>query len=137
MNIHCCGCAKPVEARLTDGSEVYPHRKDLHNLPFWKCDQCNNYVGCHHKTKNRTQPLGVIPTPELRTLRNKIHQKIDVLWREGSIPRKKVYAAMSEAIGKSFHSATLSSVKDAEKVLEIATKPFNEWLSNNALKEIQ
>ena len=27
--IRCCGCGDKVQARLTDGSEIYPHRKDL------------------------------------------------------------------------------------------------------------
>jgi hypothetical protein len=42
--IHCSGCKGPVNARLTDGAEIYPHRQDLHRLPFWRCDSCGNYV---------------------------------------------------------------------------------------------
>ena len=57
-SIFCCGCQRKVDARLTNGEEMYPHRYDLANLPFWKCDVCQNFVGCHHKTKNRTKPLG-------------------------------------------------------------------------------
>ena len=83
MNIRCCGCQKKVEARLTDGSEIYPHRKDLYSLPFWKCDVCGNFVGCHHKTKNRTRPLGCIPTPEIKNARKHIHAILDPLWQSG------------------------------------------------------
>ena len=44
--ILCCGCGgEKVQARLTHGSEIYPHRKDLYSLPFWKCDACGNFVG--------------------------------------------------------------------------------------------
>ncbi|NTG07102.1 hypothetical protein [Rhizobium rhizogenes] len=56
--LFCCGCQAEVSARLTDGKEIYPHRRDLHDLPFWKCDACKNFVGCHHKTANHTKPLG-------------------------------------------------------------------------------
>lgn len=49
--IHCCGCGETVTARLTDGREIYPHRQDLSGLPFWKCDTCGNYVGCHREIK--------------------------------------------------------------------------------------
>jgi len=75
--IYCCGCLIKVNARLTDGSEIYPHRKDLSSLPFWVCDKCGNYVGCHHKTSNRTAPLGCIPTSEIRAARNRIHKMLD------------------------------------------------------------
>lgn len=77
--IYCCGCEKKVPARLTDGAEIYPHRHDLSGLPFWKCDTCGNFVGCHHKTKNRTRPLGCIPTPEIKEARKRIHSLLDPL----------------------------------------------------------
>ena len=81
MDIYCCGCNKDTAARLTNGEEIYPHRKDLYSLPFWKCDQCGNYVGCHHKTKNQTKPLGCIPTQEIKNIRKKIHTVLDPLWK--------------------------------------------------------
>lgn len=37
MLIFCCGCQKEVDALLTSGAEIYPHRCDLKDLPFWKC----------------------------------------------------------------------------------------------------
>lgn len=57
MTIFCNECGKDVECRLTNGSEIYPHRGDLKDLPFWIHDVCGNYVGCHHKTDNPTTPL--------------------------------------------------------------------------------
>ena len=79
--IYCCGCGCDVQARLTNGKEIYPHRMDLDEVPFWKCDKCGNYVGCHHKTKQRTSPTGCIPTSEIRALRVQIHNIIDPLWK--------------------------------------------------------
>lgn len=80
-SIYCCGCDRDVEARLTDGAEVYPHRPDLAGLPFWMCDTCGNYVGCHHKTEDRTRPLGKIPSAEIRKARQHCHRVVDPLWK--------------------------------------------------------
>ena len=77
--IYCCGCATDVNANLKSGKDIYPHRADLHSLPFWMCPTCKNFVGCHHKTRNRTAPLGCIPTTELKNARRHLHALIDPL----------------------------------------------------------
>lgn len=112
----CCGCGVEVQARLTDGREVYPHRSDLAGLPFWKCDACGNHVGCHHKTKERTRPLGNIPTPELRNARSHIHRILDPIWKQGRMPRGKLYAVLSDKIGRQYHTAEIRSVEEARAV---------------------
>jgi hypothetical protein len=122
--IYCCGCEHKVNARLTDGAEVYPHRNDLKHLPFWKCDACGNYVGCHHKTKNRTQPLGNIPTPELRNARNHIHKLLDPLWQSGSYKRKSLYCELSEAIGWKYHTAKIKSLEEAREVYKLIKRTY-------------
>lgn len=118
--IFCVGCADRVQARLTDGSEIYPHRQDLFDLPFWKCDKCNNYVGCHHKTKARTKPLGNIPTPKMRNARKHIHAIIDPIWQSGKMSRKEVYEEISELRGRPFHTANLKTIEDARDVYRFA-----------------
>ena len=110
LGIYCSGCGDIVAARLTDGAEVYPHRTDLHDLPFWVCDACKNYVGCHHKTKNRTRPLGVISTPELRDARRHIHSALDPLWKEGFMERKSTYKYLSKALGREYHTGELKDI---------------------------
>ena len=117
--LRCCGCQKKVDARLTDGSEIYPHRQDLHELPFWKCDGCGNFVGCHHKTKNRTHPLGCIPTPEIKNARQHIHKLLDPLWQSGKFKRGKLYRMISEKIGWKYHTANIRSVKEAREIYRI------------------
>ena len=117
--IYCCGCGAKVEARLTDGAEIYPHRQDLHALPFWKCDQCGNFVGCHHKTKDRTRPLGCIPTPEIKNARKEIHKILDPIWQSGEMSRKDVYAQLSGALGWKYHTANIRSVDEARHVYRI------------------
>lgn len=119
MEIYCCGCNGNVDARLTDGREIYPHRPDLFILPFWRCDECGNYVGCHHKTANPTKPLGIIPTPALKAARQSIHACLDPLWKGGKIGRKKLYAKISNKIGKEYHTAELRTISEAMAVRKI------------------
>lgn len=119
MTIYCCACEHDVEARLTDGVEIYPHRPDLSDLPFWKCDTCGNYTGCHHKTTNRTAPLGCIPSPQIKTLRILIHGVLDPIWKSGRMTRIAAYAAISERVGWRYHTAKIRTVDEARTVLAI------------------
>lgn len=119
MNIYCCGCEKEISARLTYGHETYPHRKDLYSLPFWKCDSCNNFVGCHHKTKQGTKPLGCIPTPEIKNARQHIHKILDPLWqnvKRKNAARDRIYKQLSKELGWKYHTAELRSLEEARKV---------------------
>jgi len=120
MKIYCCGCSQDINARLTSGGEVYPHRRDLATLPFWKCDTCGNHVGCHYKTSNPTQPLGVISTPEIRAARRHIHRLFDEILAEGTITKAELYMAISERIGDHYHTGNIKSVSDARNIYRIA-----------------
>ncbi len=116
MRIYCCGCKGEVEARLTNGEEIYPPRKNLHTLPFWKCDACGNYVGCHHKTADRTKPLGVIPTEEIRKARSQIHNLIDPLWKSRKIKRGTLYKILSEKLGREYHTGDVRSMEEVSLI---------------------
>lgn len=122
QRIYCCGCGHEVDARLTDGGEIYPHRPDLHPLPFWKCDVCGNHVGCHHKTRQRTAPLGCIPTPALKEARRHLHLLIDPLWQSGRIGRRELYAAISQELGWDYHTAQTRTVEEARAAYRAALK---------------
>lgn len=117
--IFCCSCNNNVNARLTNGAEVYPLRDDLHHLPFWKCDKCNNFVGCHHKTKNNTKPLGNIPSPQLKKARQKIHELLDPLWKSKKINRSKLYKRISSYCGYKYHTAEIKTIIEARKIYKI------------------
>lgn len=118
--ILCCGCGEDIQARLTSGREIYPHRPDLHRLPFWMCDACGNYVGCHHKTKDRLRPLGNIPTPKLRSARNSIHRILDPIWKEGHMKRGRVYRLLSERLGiPGYHTGEIRTIEEARQVYRI------------------
>jgi hypothetical protein len=129
--IHCCTCNKEVTARLTTGEEIYPHRTDLHNLPFWKCDCCGNYVGCHHKTKDRTKPLGVIPSAEVKNARLHLHELIDPLWNKGLFNRKELYKEISTRLGYEYHTAMIKSVEEARVVYKTILGIKKELLSKH------
>lgn len=128
MKIYCTGCSKEVEARLTDGREMYPHREDLYSLPFWKCDTCGAFVGCHHKTEDRTKPLGVLATQEIKNARKRIHAVLDPLWQSGRIARGKAYAYITHRFGRTYHSADIRSKEEGAQVYEIVSTLSKELL---------
>lgn len=122
MTIYCCQCGGDVSARLSDGGEVYPHRKDLCSIPFWICDTCGNFVGCHHKTKNRTQPLGCIPNQEIRNARKHLHSIIDPIWQSGKMTRSAIYKAISNEIGWNYHTAKTRTIEECKAAYRAAIK---------------
>lgn len=122
--IFCCCCKQDVPARLTDGIEIYPHRTDLFRHPFWICDACGNFVGCHWRSTAPTKPLGVIATPAIKHVRKRIHRILDPLWDSGAPPirkkkRRKVYAALSALIGYEYHTANIRSVEEGQRIYNL------------------
>ena len=105
--IWCCGCDQDVNARFTDGAEVYGSDTPWANKKFYVCDGCDNYVGCHPGGAGKRDdiPLGVIPTPELRDARQHIHRLLDPLWKGGGRSRGRIYALVSKKLGKRYHTA--------------------------------
>jgi len=130
MKFYCVKCEKEIIARLTDGEEIYSHRPDLYDLPFWVCDGCKNYIGCHHKTKNRTQPLGRnIPTKELRNARQQIHKILDPIWKSKKMKRKKLYNLIAEKMGrKKYHTGDMYSMNEARKVYQVVAEINNSLI---------
>lgn len=126
MKLWCCQCQIDVDARLTNGREVYPHRPDLHDLPRWKCDGCGNSVGTHHKTKDRTRPLGNIPSDELRKARQHIHALIDPAWKSKRISRGRLYGHLSKALGYEYHTGEIKTIDEARKVYALARDYLRE-----------
>lgn len=112
-------------ARLTDGTEIYPHRPDLSALPFWRCDACGNFVGCHHKTPNRTQPLGNIPTKEIKEARKHIHRILDPLWMKAPDPkakRREIYAYLSRHLGYQYDTGEIREIDEARTVYTLVKR---------------
>lgn len=116
MKIFCCNCSDEVEARLTTGKEIYPHRRDLYKKNIWKCDQCGGYVGCHDKSNEPTKPLGVIPNEEIKKARIHLHSLIDPPWRNKKVKRGKIYAMISKELGYNYHTAEVKCIKEARRI---------------------
>lgn len=70
---------------IITGDKIYPHRKDLHDLYFYQCNICENYISTHKKTK---EPMGYICNPKTRQLRIMAHELFDVLWKKKMIVSK-------------------------------------------------
>lgn len=127
--IYCCGCLKDVDAALTSGQGAYPDvneemQRKIWHLPFWKCPTCKNFVGCHHKTKDSTRPLGCIPTPEIKNARQHIHKLIDPLWQNHNEPfraRGWIYRWLAHKMGiEQYHTAEIRSLEEARKIYAFA-----------------
>jgi hypothetical protein len=117
----CPTCKTP--ARLTDGAEIYKHRKDLRWMKFWKCDSCGAYCGCHPGT---TKPLGVPAGPDLRRARALLHAKrIDPLWRGARVQgaRSQVYAYLAAQLGIASRAchAGLFDIEQCRKAWRVLT----------------
>lgn len=130
MQIYCTGCETEVEARLTNGKERYPHRQDLYELPFWKCDTCGAYVGCHHKTAKPTTPLGYLATPAILDARKKIHALLDPLWKSGKIKRGQAYSHVGNRLGYPYHNGEIKTLEEARKIYKII-KELNDTLEGS------
>ena len=123
MLIYCCKCNREVNAELTKGNIIYPHRPDLYSKNFYTCPHCKNYVGCHPGT---TRPLGVIPTPEIRIARHRLHVFMDPLWRNKQISRMKLYKLISKELGYTFHVGNIKSVSDCFMIYDIVERIKND-----------
>lgn len=78
-DINCPYCGEP--AKLVTGKTIYPHRRDLHDKPFYECAECGAYVGCHPGT---TDPIGTLANARTRRARTLAHAAFDPLWRDKS-----------------------------------------------------
>lgn len=131
--IYCCTCKTDVIARATNGAETYPAREDLHDLKFFVCDKCLNFVGCH---KNDGNPLGVIPTKDFKMKRRQIHTFIDDLWKNENNTkdaRDKVYRAMRHLmkLNRPYHTADLRTEEEHSLALKSAQYLFHNFKYGN------
>lgn len=123
MSVYCQYCNKP--ATLVPGNVIYPHRRDLSDLKFWNCSDCNAYVGTHKNSKNNA-PLGTLANAQLRRMRNLAHAAFDPIWKSGRLSRGKAYQSLGYHLGitdisKKCHIA-LFNEEQCKKVIEVSEK---------------
>ncbi len=114
--IFCACCVRKRKVRLTLGTEVYPKYISLHSKPYWICDECNNFVGCH---PNTIKPLGCIATKHLRQARAEIHGILDPIWQSGTMSRSRIYKELSNKLGWKYHTASIRNITEAKQVINI------------------
>ena len=130
MEVKCLNCGGIVTAELKHGDEIYKGRKDLHDKLFWQCKFCGGYVGTHPHTIN---PLGSIPTEDVRRMRLKVHSLIDPLWKGGYISRGEIYKRLSSAVGHQFHNGTSESVDELKIAYREGEKIKEELFGKNGI----
>ena len=119
----CLHCSK--QAVLTDGKEVYPHRKDLWQKRIWICRACNATCGCH---PGSVVPLGYPADKQTRNARMRLHnERLDPLWKQARKGEKKrartaVYKLLSERMdldSKDTHTGmfTIEQCREAWRAL--------------------
>ena len=95
MSVTCPYCFK--DAALASGREVYPHRPDLHLKPFYLCQPCRAWVGCHPGT---TKPLGRLADAKLRSAKMRVHAAFDPHWKgTKNITRGRCYRRLARDLG--------------------------------------
>jgi len=94
MTVICNYCGKPAE--YIGGSDLYPHRPDLFSKRFWRCYDCDAYVGCIGGTN---KPHGILANKSLRSKRMQAHSRFDMLWKNGIMSRSDAYAWLSNKLG--------------------------------------
>ena len=124
MHIYCCACERTMSTTQVSGERVYPHLPSLFLKRFWQCDGCGNFVGTHEKGTQAGQPLGCIPTPQIKKIRMAIHNKLDPIWKCRVMSRTAVYKLMSKCMGHEYHTANLRTVEEANQALEHATQLY-------------
>lgn len=119
MEVTCfCGSS----ASLRSNALIYAG-KEYGNGKAWICDrfpECRGSVGTHPDGR----PLGTIPDVETKKLRMEVHAVIDPLWKLGKMKRGHVYARLSKAIGRTYHTGE-TTAEDCRKILEIAKNMFD------------
>lgn len=83
-------------AEFVGGDVIYPHRPDLAEKRFWRCEPCGAWVGCH---PGESTPLGGLANGPLRRARMAAHTAFDALWKSRLTTRGEAYRALSEALG--------------------------------------
>lgn len=126
--IYCTVCKQDVAAQECYGRHIYLRRPDLDDKRFYMCPTCGNYVGTHKDGRS----LGTIPSPELRDQRKWGHNVIDPYWlgdgHADRAKRKQLYSALSEALGKEYHTGNLNSREECVKVVSCYVRLRNSGI---------
>lgn len=119
MEAPICYCGSTTSLR--SNSLLY-NGKEYGNGKAWICERfpaCRGSVGTHPNG----QPLGTIPDAETKKLRMDVHALIDPIWKSGKLKRGQVYARLSKALGKTYHTGE-TTAEDCKQLLELIPSIF-------------
>lgn len=107
----CDYCDRPAE--LASGAEVYPHRKELRSRQFWRCTNCDAWVGCHLPAAaggvgDGTVPLGNLANAELRQWRTTVKTFLDAMWKSKAMSRTEAYAWLAAKLAIPAHDCQVA-----------------------------
>lgn len=87
-----------LEADLKSAADVYGGGAGADYSDIWVCPNapCDARVGCH---KGTIVPLGRLANAELRALRRRCHELVDLAWKSGRHRRVDTYKHVAEIMG--------------------------------------
>lgn len=116
LTIECPYCGK--FARKISGRILYPYRRDLRQLEFYRCDPCDAHVGTH---KNSGKPLGKLANAELRRAKMLAHKAFDPIWQEGKLSRPAAYGWLANKMHITRYKCHIGmfNLEQCEQVLSV------------------
>jgi hypothetical protein len=117
----CPYCDKPAE--LVDSAVIY-QGKSYGWAYLCKCVNGWAYVGCHKGTK---RPLGKLADRELRYWKQRAHEALDPIWKEGLLSRNDTYSWLARqmrtlVIGQPCHIGHFN-VEQCQEVVDLCREP--------------
>jgi hypothetical protein len=91
----CPYCGVP--AKLVTGRAVYPHRADLADRRYWRCDLCLARAGAD--VARDFAPTGRLANADLRAAQAAAHQAFDPLWKSGAMTRNAALRWLATELG--------------------------------------
>ena len=124
--VYCLGCNRLVKALLVKGVDVEPNVNLIADDFFYQCSTCKGYVGCHKNAKNRTEPLGVIPSEHIRQARLRVYNGFCIVAEHHKCTIAVIYKKLAKKIGKRITIAKIKSNDEAIDILKILDEIYQE-----------
>ena len=115
-----------IQTELVRSVEIYGEGSDYGY--FWKCPDCNAYVGTHSGSKKHA-PLGTPANEELRGRRKSLHEKFDPAWKDGNLTRSEAYAILADGMNMPVNRCHIGYFTIEDCIL--ATKVIKEKWGKN------
>lgn len=116
---------KVIKCPYCKNAAVWCENKEIYGKNYgksymcWLCKPCNAYVSCHNNSKS---PQGTLANAELREWRKKVHERIDPMWRSGSISRKDLYKQLNKVFSRAYHTGECN-IEQCKKILDLFPEP--------------